>query len=76
MKDYVMSNLTPEGWNAVQKPISKDENEYDTFFHSPEILKVPLGRKIPKFIENVINKFSWGKRNYYTCCQKSNFCQF
>ena len=76
MKDYVMSNLTPEGWNAVQKPISKDENEYDTFFHSPEILKVPLGRKIPKFIEKVINKFSWGNETIILVARKAVFVNF
>jgi len=25
MKDYVMSNLTPEGWVVVQKSTSKNE---------------------------------------------------
>lgn len=48
----------------------------DTFFHSPEILKVPLGRKIPKFIENVINKFSWGNETIILAARKAIFANF
>lgn len=48
----------------------------DTFFHSPEILKVSLGRKIPKFIENVINKFSWGNETIILVARKAIFANF
>jgi hypothetical protein len=48
----------------------------DTFFHSPEILKVPLGRKIPKFIESVINKFSWGNETIILVARKAVFVNF
>ena len=48
----------------------------DTFFHSPEILKVPLGRKIPNFMQRFINKFSWGNETIILRARKSIFANF